>query len=145
MKVIMGASLFERIDSAGVCVEGIVGSRTAAHEEAAAFRTLEALELELTLNQERDDDREQRDSFDERREDDRARLNALGHLRLTRHSIHCLPSETSDTDAGADYGETRADAGTEQAPRARVLTGVRGSSLKQRKHVYHFFFPFIQS
>src|SRR5437868_1111823 len=50
-----------------------------------------SLELELALDQERDDDCKQRDSLDEGGEDDRARLNATGHLRLTRHAIHGLP------------------------------------------------------
>src|SRR5438132_775086 len=100
------------------------------------------LELELALDQERDDDREQRDALDERREDDRARLNATGHLGLTRHAVHSLSGETSDTDARADYGETRANAGAEHAPRTRVLLGERGCSLKQRKDRDHFRTPF---
>src|SRR6476469_4120525 len=98
--------------------------------------------LELALNQERDDDCEQRDSFDQRREDDRARLNAARHLRLTRHSVHCLPSQTTDTNACSNYGETSADAGAAHAPRARVLFRERGGGLKQRKDRVHFVSPF---
>src|SRR5438874_213255 len=107
----------------------------------AAIRTLNALELEFPLNNERDNDCEQRHSLDERGEDDRARLNPAGHLRLARHAVHRLSGQTSDTDAGADHGETGADARAEQAPCTRVLLRERGCGLKQRKHCYHFFTP----
>jgi len=141
MKIGMVTSWFSLVECGGA---DAVGNRAASRRlvYAPATHTPDVLELELTLNQERDDDREQRHSFDERREDDRARLDACGHLRLTRHSVHRLPSETSDTDARADYGETRTNAGAQHCPRARVLAGERGCSLKQRKHGYHFVFPF---
>jgi hypothetical protein len=112
---------FELLGFSGLEVAALSGTATHA-------RT--ALELELILNQERDDDREQRGSLDEGCEDDRAILNACCHLRLTSHSIHCLPSETSDSNAGADYGETRANTRAEHTPRARVLAGKRCCSLE---------------
>ena len=77
--------------------------------------------LELALNQERHDDCEQRDSFDERREDDRARLNAACHFWLTRHAVHRLTGEAADTDACSDYCDAGADAGTELRPCCRVF------------------------
>src|SRR6202171_1020654 len=101
--------------------------------------------LELALNQERDNDCEQRGSLDERREDDRARLNSPGHLRLTRHAVHCLSSEATDTNTGPDHGETRADSGAEHCPRPSVLarvTGRGGYSLQQRKDRMHCDSPF---
>src|SRR6267143_4390116 len=102
--------------------------------------------LELVLNQERDDDSKQRDSFDERREDDRARLNSPGHLRLARHPIHRLSGKTTDTNARADYGETAPNPGAKHRPCTGVLSGVpaggAGNSLKQRKDRDHCVSPF---
>src|SRR6059058_1838571 len=93
------------------------------------------LELELALDQERDNHREQRHSFDERREDDCARLNARGHLWLASHAVHRLTGEAADTNTRADYGETGTNAGSEHGPRARVLARERGCGLKDRKSV----------
>src|SRR6476659_9189973 len=104
---------------------------------SAATHNGASLELELALNQERDNDREQRDSFDERREDDSARLNATGHLRLTRHAVHRLAGKTPDTNARTDRGETSTKTSAEQAPGARVLAGEAGCGLKQRIHSHH--------
>src|SRR5207237_1848379 len=113
-----------------------------------ASRAGKTLELERTLNQERDDDRKQRDPFDERREDDRARLNATGHLRLTSHAVHRLTGQTSDTDAGANYGETSSNARAEHAPGSGVRS-IEGAALKRlrcclqhRKDRDHFLTPF---
>ena len=46
----------------------------------------------------------------------RARLDAAGHLRLTRHAFHRLAADAADADARADDGEAGADAGAEHAP-----------------------------
>src|SRR2546423_2932056 len=117
------------------------GSR-ARHANASRDRAGRELELELALNQERDDDRKQRDTFDERREDDRAGLNAPGHLRLTSHAVHRLAGQTSDTDTRPDCGETSAETGAEQPPSARGLAGERCCGLKQRKDREHCVSPF---
>src|ERR1051325_10129207 len=79
------------------------------------------LELELALNQERNNHREQSNTFDERGKDDRARLNAASHLGLTRHAVHRLTGKATDTNARADYSETGTDAGAQHCPR----TGIR--------------------
>src|ERR1019366_2662068 len=92
--------------------------------------------LELALNHERHDDCKQRGSFDERREDDRARLNAPGHLRLTRHAVHRLSGKAADTDACTNYCDARADSCAELCPRCRMLPVVRLSGLKKRKNCH---------
>src|SRR3981081_2665564 len=112
---------------------------------AAVRAAIQRKTLELALNQERDDDCEQRGSLDESGENDRTRLNARCHFRLTRHAVHCLPSETADTNTSTDYGETRADAGAEHCPRSSVLSGVTacaGDGLQQPKDRMHCDSPF---
>src|SRR5690349_1699652 len=90
--------------------------------------------LELALNLERHDDCEQRGSFDERCEDDRARLNAACHLWLTRHSVHRLTREAADTDTGTDRRDACAYCCAGLCPCRRVLSVVRRCGLKKRKN-----------
>src|SRR5947208_14572774 len=77
--------------------------------------------LEFSLDQERDDDCEQRDSFDERRENDRARLETSCHFRLTRHAVHRLTGKPADTDARPNHGDAGADSCAELRPRSGVV------------------------
>src|SRR4051812_33892205 len=89
--------------------------------------------LELASDLERDDSREQRDAFDERRENQRRCLNAPSRFRLTRHTFHCLPANATDAEAGADDGETRTETGANEAKAPAVARRFRGN-LEQGVH-----------
>ena len=86
------------------------------------------------MNQERDNDCKQRNSFDECGKDDRTRMDASGHFRLTRHAVHCLAGKSTNTDAGADDCYARADSCAELRPCGGVALVERsGHFLKERK------------
>jgi hypothetical protein len=86
--------------------------------------------LELASDLERDDSREQRDAFDERRENQRCCLNAASRFRLTRHAFNRLAANATDTEACADDGETSAETSADEAQSAAVARGFR-SDLEQ--------------
>src|SRR6188472_138657 len=85
--------------------------------------------LELASDLERDDSREQRDAFDERRENQRRCLNAASRFRLTRHAFNRLAANATDTEARADNAQTSAD----EAQSAAVARRFRGN-LEQGVH-----------
>src|SRR5688572_7266126 len=89
------------------------------------WRTRRCQQLELALDLETDDDAEERGAFDERRENDRGRLDPAGHLRLTRHRVGHLTTDAADADAGADRGEARGETGADQRE-AGVVSGLSG-------------------
>src|SRR4051794_20366710 len=69
--------------------------------------------LQLAAHLEGDNRAEERDAFDECREDQRSGLDTTSHFGLTRHAIRSLTTDTADADAGTDHGETSAEAGAE--------------------------------
>src|SRR5579884_1880593 len=87
-----------------------------------AGRSEVRLEIRLELDEQGDDDAEQRDAFDERREDQRVGRDGAGNLRLPRLCLGSTAADLADADASADGGEAGADAGAEHGPGA----GVRG-------------------
>src|ERR1043166_1815958 len=89
-------------------------------EPAHNARAPKNLRVELSLNQERDNDREQRDSLDERRENDRARLKTSCHFRLARHAVHRLTSKPADSDSRSNSR----DAGANPCAELRPCSGV---------------------
>ena len=62
-----------------------------------------ALEELLDFDEQTDDHGEQRDAFDERRENQRARLDGAGNLGLARHAFSRAATDLTDPDTGADH------------------------------------------
>jgi len=73
-----------------------------------------------------DDDREQRDAFDERRRDDHLGLDLAGHLRLAGGRLDGAAADAADAEARANGGETRADRSETGGDGARLRERVRG-------------------
>src|SRR5690242_11129985 len=73
------------------------------------------LEVDLALDEERDDRHEQGDALDERRRDDHGRLDPRGRLRLTGDAFGSPAADEADADAGADDREAGREAGADEA------------------------------
>jgi hypothetical protein len=58
-----------------------------------------------------DDDREQRDAFDERGGEDHLGLDGRGHLGLAGGRLDGATTDATDAEAGTDDGEARTDRG----------------------------------
>src|SRR3954462_8829537 len=77
------------------------------------FTAATRLNLELTGELEADDQREEGETFDQRRSDDHVRADAAAGFRLTRDAFHRLSSEVADTLGRTDTNETRAETGAQ--------------------------------
>ena len=89
--------------------------------------------FELALDLERDDDAEQRGAFDERREDQRSRLDLAGRLGLTRHALDRLTADAADAHARADDGEAGAETGTDERETLVVVGDRLSGRLEERE------------
>src|SRR5215207_2077804 len=92
---------------------------------------------ELALNEECDHDSDQRGALDERGQDQRARLDRASRLGLARHSLDSPTADQADAEAGADHGESGADASAEERPSAHVLAGERRGGLQKREDTHY--------
>ena len=90
--------------------------------------------LERRPDQQAEHDREQRRALDERRQNQRARLNRSRDFRLARHAFGGRAADATDPDARANRGEAGTDPGAEERERTRVLLGIaRRRGLEERK------------
>jgi hypothetical protein len=89
--------------------------------------------LELALDLEADDDREETGAFDEGGENQRSRLDAAGSFGLTGHSFNGLTTDAADAEANAQKGETGADGGTHQGETTTRRSLEFGRSLEKRE------------
>src|SRR6185503_4174361 len=92
----------------------------------------------LERDEQRDDDGEERRTLDERRQNQRTRLNGAGDLRLASHTFGRRAADPADAKSSADDGQTRADTGTEHRPGAlitRIVAGL-GRRLQERKNTH---------
>src|SRR5215208_5480882 len=88
---------------------------------------------ELERDQQADDDGKQRRAFDERRQDQRARLDGSGDLGLASHALGCAGADTPNAESSANGREAGADTRALHGPRARIVLRVRGRGLQERK------------
>ena len=86
--------------------------------------------LELALNQERDNDTEQRRTFDKGSENQRRRLNATRRFWLTRHAFNGLTTNTTDAEPGTNSGEPSAESGADECE-ALIVASCFGRGLQE--------------
>src|SRR6185503_20423543 len=93
-------------------------------------------DVRLELDEQADDDAEQRDAFDQRREDQGVRRDGARDLRLARLTFGGAAADLADADARSDRREARTDTGAEHRPRAGILFRETGRGLEERKNCH---------
>src|SRR5687767_8991481 len=86
-------------------------------------------------DQERDHQREQCGSFDERSQNDRRRLNRTGDLRLTGHRFRHARADQTNTETGANDGQARTQALAEVAQTCARTRLLQHQQHPQKTHV----------
>ena len=94
--------------------------------------------LRVLLADQRDNQTEQRSTFDQRRENQRARLNLGCDLGLTCHALRHVAADTADAETGANDCDTSAHCATEN-PQTITVRCVN-CRLQQGKHIYRHVF-----